>query len=1745
MDASPLLGKREYEDDTALRPAAAEQEDIALLIRVVALVDNNNNNNHSGVGLANHSLHNQITASQSRPDGHQWSSQLNLFSPLVLAPTAANTPSPAAATIIAGDMQPQPAHSFVMRVGLRKTTVEDLARAIEATYSSQPLAPGILHCAALFRGDQPLLFGSRVRDVLRENDFVIVYGSIGESSGNSTSRLPRRRSDIGSDVPCSGNMRVPPTLGADSINMSYVSLVAPVSSLLSIAIPSSPSAVAAHQTLAAADMARVGELVAQAPLKARFINVLIHPVLLRGFLEFCALPSELALESLLFVLDVERFRHVQPSMARLLANYIYLSYVAPSAPLRINVSGQMRDRIPWPFLPGWEYNPWVFDEILASVGFTLKKHTLLRFERSPVGLAALMDSEGFSAAEYTKALRFDLEFDPMVAIADMFEPDIDVVIWVNDLDFDSSGTRLVTSLTQLAPGFRQQLLERVCAQFVDQHRASALCDGYFHLVTHIKPLQKQRRIKKTRKIRNFFGDNPHEALLRQQLMAVVPPSSQMSAARAAAELMARKKSTEVRRRAGAGRHCRHDSATSSVLAEQQLLAIDSDSDLGEEHAHGWATKAMMVVGPDTQRVRSWSDSDDSDDSNANGGQWTPDEYAAKDEGKCQFTPLVEAATADTVTASTTTSRRGLGVYGNDQVLCRALSMIGVSQLDSQESSSSAQSSPCDSPAQRAPLIASDSPGNAHLDTPPLQPLMAPQAPFSYSVYSAHAHSLPSSIGRADGRGFERKKRVNRLREFFGRSDAAPSNPSPQPASALLMAGVNSRHSHGNGQSDAWNDTTRSTISTSTSEDHTCDKSAGLSAEQRNLLVRRRRKLNALLGEQVEETIVGHGSNNSMEHVMSTPEPSSTAPSTLSSINSARAGRPQSQLLESSSLMGDISEEQRTRARWRRNKLVAMLGDVPTGVTTVYRTDFAAQNKSDSEEVDDDDDDAISDGRRQPRCSLPQQQQHRQRARKLRHFFGQSLEPDSIARQTNSPRHSGKNRTQLTPVSETPEPLVHAAATPISDVVSDVVSDGTEETSSYEFIPLKSGPPPCDSATWEHIDSLAAALPDLQPPNRAQFWVTTSSASSPESQASVLTSEKTNRRASLIASLRARKASIIGSIKRATPSTASLVGVGHNSPQTLPLPRSLLASKNAEPLHGLANIGKSQGVGPLQSVKPLSPLPPISPNNFQASFDRGMALREVVAVAEYISSTSSPHSAPQPQPPPPPPPRVSSAAACTDRSAHDHRRVIASALLASNRLDSRSRPALDEARVPRPIQPKTVHWFDSPQVSTRRQNPSKIYPGRHPQPPPQPVAFVPFPPCPPPPPNSAKTSLDLSMSIVLRSPSSTKPSIKSPIASPRPAPATAQPPPPPPRMALTHKASITAVGGHAHSSNKPAKPIAASAVTVLPLAQSAVPCYNNIVTIRPRRSHSFAIHRKLDNASVGRKRSHTIGSGRQAASRLEVQAKDGDTDAMPLADKPSRRVQSMIVATQVTSDGKQMRSRCVTVIPLRLELQRLLAAKLASMGKPHSVTPFRISATTGLNTIRELDEFMGSVPEQTPAASAPGMSRMQSIQLTTDALCAASNAHSRPSSSLPDVPVKQPRAVARGRSKSWQLPNAAVVKHGHRRRPRSQSCPAKIAVTRFKRAVPPIQPAVARYLSSANASRSPNTSPTRRGLVHMSAPYHRISLALLSRPATTVSSNRLDGRLSLGNQTTRLNSSLPPPSSLRRFASVDTKLATKK
>ncbi|KAJ2481229.1 hypothetical protein IWW56_001908 [Coemansia sp. RSA 2131] len=1522
---------------------------------------------------------------------------------------------------LASSGQP-PRRAFAVTVDAGEATlVEELARIIENTMHHK------FACVALFRGRTPLLFGQRVRDVLRANDTVVVYTGddccdAGTSQGSSS---------------CSSDLVII-DFARGAAQQDDECLFVPLSEtrMPRLRVSSALSAVSVGRV----DMGPVGRVVSHAPLKVRFINVLVNPQLLRAFLGFCALPAELALESLLFVLDVERFRHVQPSMARLLANYIYLSYVAPGAPLAVNVSAMMRDRIPWPFLPGWEYNPWVFDEILASVGFMLKKHTLLRFERSPIGLVSVLGAAGV-AEQYIKPLRLDEGVDPMAAIAEQYAPDIDVVVWVNELRVDAGGA-VAASLALLPDAFSAQLLERITTQFVgDACHAASLCDGYMQLVSQLAPLQKQRKIKKTRKLRNFFGDNPHEALLKQQLMAVVPPSSQISAARAAAELVARKRTAENRLRACEDLQ-RQGSLSSSLIAEQKIMdsdASDDNSDSGRpELSHGWAHHAMHTLPEDMSldvisaipnHSRSWSDSTSSENADMaalrrNNG-WTTDEDNNADQ--------LSAAKQQQLRARS-------GVY-NDQALSRALSMIGVAHADSQDSTSSdGRPSPTQS-------VRRSSDERMH----------------SFSVYTAHAQSSQSLGRRSKFSRFERKRRADKLREFFGRVDTGSADEPRVPSLDDLSSATSS-------------------IPSMRSASFTRSDTP-LTPEQRNILVRRRRKLRALLGEQVDECVVSFEANANVRfsldvlgdstYSLLTPEYTSLSSSLIGGVDASSSmpdthGAQIRQYAKIRDMLGDnapapakrdavVSDEQRVRARWRRNKLVTMLGDVPSDVTTLYRTDVSRSSN-------------VSEADQSPELPLKHEppSQQRQRVKKLRHFFGQSLNSDAMLMQGIA-RDTGR-------------------VTPSSDH-NDV--DNSKESFELVTRPTPRMPVMLPDVNEDALDSV-----------KAQFWMT----SSPESQESEL--PESNRRSSLRATLRAHKASIIGSIKRGSPSLSSQIitrsrastrsslassisnsqmaaapSVVASSPGKL----SYLSRKIVQASEGLRSSPRpSPRVPPncTPTIRPLSPLPDISPNNLQASFDRGMALRDVPPTAPTTTAAAVKY-----------PPRKSSIAAAERQGMDIHRQLITSVLLSSAEpISTRTRrPSQPTLPPPRQSSGKSVHWFDQ-----RKQSIDLL-----PPPPPPPSQTV-----------SAKSSMELGMAIVLRSPSIKKPSIMSPVLSPQMA---ARSPPPRsrfpalpissptsgPRMILSHKASVSAVGGRQLSRSCESRR--------LPLASFERPPGNHIVTIRARRSHSFAIQRKLELATTGRKRANTIGTGRQAESQSTQRAKQDSNTGFPQADKSNRRVQSMILAqdTARTASARGIRNRCATVIPLHLELQRMLARRLAT--RRHTRVQQELAA------ICESNEDSANKPT----------SRMQSLRMTADALC-VHDKRLRTSVVLFGIydasnPQRRGSCQMSARSVAFSSTAATGVPPPYGRN-RSMSCPGKFIASPRKRT--PIQPAVARYLQSANAGYS-QRSP--RSSTHGSGPYQRISMALLSRPPT--------GRRSLDNRSAHRKLSPYMESSIRRFASL--------
>ncbi|KAJ2160601.1 hypothetical protein GGF46_002144 [Coemansia sp. RSA 552] len=1536
---------------------------------------------------------------------------------------------------------------FGVSVGRETETVEELAATIEEAWQRR-CGEG-LAAAALFRGRTPLMFGQRVRDVLVPGDVVTVYvGEGGSPAGSDDDNDDDDDDDEGS-------------MDDDPVLIDFGPAKHGECALVPLRNADEATATVSTAPCPSVDVA---EVAGRASLKTRFVNVLVEPRLVRPFMGFCALPSELALESLLFVLDVERFRHVQPSMARLLANYIYLSYVAPHAPLLVNVSAQMRERIPWPFLPGWEYNPWVFDEALAGVGFALKKHTLLRFERSPVGLASVLSEE--LADRYVAPLSMDQ--DPMLAIAEHFEPDIDVVIWVNELQqTDGDPAQVVAGLAQLTLPFREQLLERVCAQFVDPHHAYSLCSGYFELASQLAPLQKQRKLKKSRKLRNFFGLDPNESLLRQQLLAVVPPSAQSRAARAAAELVARKRTAEARMRAHdeilCSQHMRR-SLSSSMLAEQKMLA-DSDSDVVGGPAAGWAHEAMLSAA--SPRDRSWSSSTNSSDGdngrvvkrNANGWTTEEDSAAGEDDGGDSY----------------------------NQTLNRALSMIGVAH----------DYSP-----------GSDGGSPRSMNTQQLD------EHSQYSVYTARSSSSSLARTRLRFTRFERKRRADKLRDFFGRADAAAAD----------------QHVPSDDHDDL-----PSIGSASFVRDHP------LTASQRNLLVRRRRKLKAILGEQVDESVVSiprtPGSQQlsllgASDYSLPTPDRS------LSSTSGDLAGSRDIQIRQYSKIREVLgasapaplyvsgpseapeqhpemsAEEQRDRARWRRNKLKSILGDVPPDVSTLYRTETRSSEATEDQG--------------------PHQQLKRRRQQKLRKFFGQSLNPDAMLMQGIG---GG----------------------------GDIPDDESFEMVATSYSPSSSSISPI---SLEAAQAATGMLPDLDTVGRAQFWVT----SSPESQESALPNDRSHRRTSLMATLRAHKASIIGSIKReprrARSSTMSthasdkesvhpaMAAVPSPSPVIPPQPLSASPGKRsflARKIRPETMVGGGGGASPASvqqrnlplvpprstSIKPLSPLPAISPNNLQASFDRSMALRDVPETGRDSSANKPPpiekRHIKKPGMPSYPPRIRSAERSQVPPDGYDHRHMITSVLMSAPDFSTRTNKRAVEAGRQRSgsrAAGKSVHWFDSPRTEQAHVWEEAIRVSEAEGSPRMPPVQTP----------SAKSSMELGMAIVLRSPSTKKPAIKSPVMAPRvdprggPAGAipAAQPPlsrtrfpslpigspTSGPRMVLSHKASISAVGGR-HISGKQLEPKQRPRLLSATLMPATEPPSSGtvkpegtsqVVTLRPRRSQSFLIHRKLDRATVGRRRANTIGSGRQTTAPKPRSTTEEGASGIPQADKNSRRVQSMNLAQDISPEAKMSRNRCVTVIPLRLELQRLLARRRALARDRRAARQFE------LETIKELDEQMDSAGNNN--------ARLRSLQKTAEALCAHSSRAARMqrssasslASSLGSFNVHVP-----GRRHSHQPPAvSSTIRFG--RLYRSRSCSGRF-VTPRRRA--PISPAVARYLQSANQGYQKRMANSYSG----ASSYQRISMALLARPPHTT------GRRSLDNRPFHRKLSPFMESSLSRFASM--------
>ncbi|KAJ1909037.1 hypothetical protein IWQ60_011396, partial [Tieghemiomyces parasiticus] len=247
--------------------------------------------------------------------------------------------------------------------------------------------------------------------------------------------------------------------------------------------------------------------------RVRFTNLLSTPAMVPYFLHYCLQAGDFALESALFWLDVERFRSTQSNVCRLTANYIYITYLAPQAPLFANVSGELRNEIAWPFLPGWHLDTSVFDEAQEWVFQTMKHRHLTRFERGEL-FQEMLDDPRCQPQDYVQ----DRPGPGLTDRGPAWHPvNVDVVLWINDLDFNDTARPLVAELSRLTDEFREELAGRILDQFEPLGASVAAVDGYFTSPQRMTHLQKNLRMQRNKRLIKFFGDKPEAEVLAPQL----------------------------------------------------------------------------------------------------------------------------------------------------------------------------------------------------------------------------------------------------------------------------------------------------------------------------------------------------------------------------------------------------------------------------------------------------------------------------------------------------------------------------------------------------------------------------------------------------------------------------------------------------------------------------------------------------------------------------------------------------------------------------------------------------------------------------------------------------------------------------------------------------------------------------------------------------------------------------------------------------------------------------------------------------------------------------------------------------------------------------------------------------------------------------------------------------------------------------------------------------------------------------
>ncbi|KAJ1548372.1 hypothetical protein HK405_003488 [Cladochytrium tenue] len=235
-----------------------------------------------------------------------------------------------------------------------------------------------------------------------------------------------------------------------------------------------------------------------AALADRFRAAVRNGQSLQWLAEFCI--EDRSAENLLFWTEVEMLLECPRAFRLSYAQYIYYVYLAPHAPLKVNVLQDLLNDTRCPD-EGDSLDQMVFDEVQQHVLAVLVGHTFARFEKSPrtseLWKKMLSDPKQYQQHAFSKSL-FD-ELQPRAALVSRFLDRFLMERGVSQPALERQGA-LGEILRSLVPGCEGVRL-----------------DGYFNGVQRRRTAQRRVRLLKEKKISKFFGQRPGFEHLQRQV----------------------------------------------------------------------------------------------------------------------------------------------------------------------------------------------------------------------------------------------------------------------------------------------------------------------------------------------------------------------------------------------------------------------------------------------------------------------------------------------------------------------------------------------------------------------------------------------------------------------------------------------------------------------------------------------------------------------------------------------------------------------------------------------------------------------------------------------------------------------------------------------------------------------------------------------------------------------------------------------------------------------------------------------------------------------------------------------------------------------------------------------------------------------------------------------------------------------------------------------------------------------------